>query len=283
MDGVIVIVDCAFLPPALALMLTVPTARAVTLPLFTVATVESELRQVIGGKIWPPPASSAVALRRKMRPIVTFATPGITDSCATVGGGTMRKVDVPCLPALDAITRTVPGEIALTAASYCDWETTCAIDGFEVDHATGRLKTRLPCRSATTTVYVLLPPTCTVPESGEIVSDPAGSDEKTRTVARPLFPAVVTVIVTVPAASALTTPFADTVARVLSLVDQMIGWLTVVKRDAESSNATESCHCCPTSTPTESGLMTMDATGAGDGTMICAEPFTPSLVAVIVV
>ena len=105
----------------------------------------------------------------------------------------------------------------------------------------------------------------------------------TVTVAVPLCPSLVAVMVTVPAATAVTTPEVVTVAIFASLVDQVTtrpdSVFPLASRVVAVRVADE-----PTATCDDAGVTTTDATGTGAGafTVICALPVFPSLVAVIV-
>src|SRR5437764_14728236 len=102
----------------------------------------------------------------------------------------------------------------------------------------------------------------------------------TVTLAVPLFPSLVAVIVAVPAATPVTRPFAETVAALALLVAQlMLRPLSAVP--LASLGVAVSCTVAPTSSTGAAGLTLTDATGTGV-TVTVAVPFCPSLVAVIV-
>lgn len=105
----------------------------------------------------------------------------------------------------------------------------------------------------------------------------------TVTVAVPDFPSLVAVIVTVPAATAVTTPDVVTAAILLSPDDHatsrpvsVFPLASCVTAVSVSDDPIESCD--------DAGVTTTDATGTGAGalTVTCAVPTFPSLVAVIV-
>src|SRR5207253_1363090 len=102
----------------------------------------------------------------------------------------------------------------------------------------------------------------------------------TVTVAMPLFPSLVAVIVTDPAATPVTRPVADTVAIAgLALVHMMARPASTLP--AASFGVAVSCAVPPTKTVAVAGLTTTEATGTVD-TVTAAVPLWPSLVAVIV-
>src|SRR5437879_5154327 len=96
----------------------------------------------------------------------------------------------------------------------------------------------------------------------------------------PLWPSLVAVIVTEPAACAVTTPDADTVARLASLVDQVITRPARAFPPASFGVATNGTFC-PTRRVAAAGVTDTDATGAFT-VVTLAVPLIPSLVAVMV-
>ena len=96
----------------------------------------------------------------------------------------------------------------------------------------------------------------------------------------PLFPSLVAVIVAEPVATAVTRPFASTVATPGALVVQSIA-RPESGFPLASSGVAVSCWVPPTETVAELGLTATDATGTGF-TVIADVPLFPSLVAVIV-
>ena len=100
------------------------------------------------------------------------------------------------------------------------------------------------------------------------------------TLAVPLFPSLVAVIVADPAAFAVTNPLALTVATVVLLLAHVIV-RPVSTLPAESLVVTDSCAVWPMIRLDEAGLTATEATGT-TVTVTVAVPFLPSLVAVIV-
>jgi len=83
------------------------------------------------------------------------------------------------------------------------------------------------------------------------------------TLAAPLWPWLVAVIVTCPTATPVTMPSWDTVATVVSLVAHVTGWS--VGFPAESSGVAVSHTTCCSITLADSGLTATDAAVAGGG------------------
>src|SRR5437867_836294 len=100
------------------------------------------------------------------------------------------------------------------------------------------------------------------------------------TLAEPLFPSLVAVIVTDPAATPVTRPLADTVASAAFELVHVTA-RPVSTFPAASLGAAVSCVVAPTNTVAVAGLTVTDATGTLD-TVTAAVPLCPSLVAVIV-
>src|SRR5437660_6759434 len=109
---------------------------------------------------------------------------------------------------------------------------------------------------------------------------PLGGGAVTVTVAVPLLPSLVAVIVVLPAATAATRPVPLTDATApLAVVQTMARPLRVLP--AASLGVAVSCTDCPAGTEALAGLTTTDATGTV-ATVILAVPLFPSEVAVIV-
>jgi hypothetical protein len=108
----------------------------------------------------------------------------------------------------------------------------------------------------------------------------AGAGALTVTVAEPLLPSLVAVIVAVPGATPVTTPDGDTVA-IAVLLDAHVMARPVSAFPLASSVAAVSVVVCPTTTAAVEGVTFTDATGAAV-TVTVAVPLFPSLDAVIV-
>ena len=114
---------------------------------------------------------------------------------------------VPLLPSLVAVMVTGPGDTAETKPV----DETVAIAVFELAHATVRPVRGAPFASFGVAVNCTVWPT-TTPAVAGVMSTVATGGTVTVTVAVPLLPSLVAVIVTVPAATPLTSPVHETVA-----------------------------------------------------------------------
>src|SRR2546422_8095146 len=113
-----------------------------------------------------------------------------------------------------------------------------------------------------------------------VIATAATGTFATVTVAVPLFPSLVTVIVADPAATPVTSPVADTVAMAGFALVHVIA-RPVRTLPAASLGVAVSCAVLPTKTFVVAGLTATEATGTVD-TVTAAVPLWPSLVAVIV-
>src|SRR5439155_924875 len=137
----------------------------------------------------------------------------------------------------------------------------------------------LPLASLRVAVSCTVPPTYMLGAVGLTVTDATGTIA-TVTLAVPLFPSLVAVIVADPAATPVTSPAADTVAiAVFELVHATPRPVSTFP--AASFGVALSCVVAPTKTFAVAGLTVTEATGTLD-TVTAAVPACPSLVAVIV-
>src|SRR5207249_6986449 len=137
----------------------------------------------------------------------------------------------------------------------------------------------LPTRRSSDLVSCTVAPTSTTAVAGLTVTDATGTFA-TVTLAVPLFPSLVAVIVADPAATPVTSPAADTVAiAVFELVHATPRPVSTFP--APSFGVALSCVVAPTKTFAVAGLTVTEATGTLD-TVTAAVPACPSLVAVIV-
>src|SRR5207249_7971932 len=138
----------------------------------------------------------------------------------------------------------------------------------------------LPLASRGVAVSCTVCPTATVPELGVTVTAATGATV-TVTLAVPLCPSLVAVIVTgPPAATPLTSPLPFTLAIAL-LLDCQVITRPVNGLPLASRGVAVSCTVCPIATVPELGVTVTAATGA-TVTVTLAVPLCPSLVAVIV-
>src|SRR6266566_1412673 len=272
--GFTMIAALALLPSLAAVMLAVPAASAVTSPLpFTVATPGASLDQVI---VRPesgfPLASSSVAVSCCVAPAYIDAVAGLTLTEATGTGFTV--IAAPALfPSLVAVMFAEPTATPGTSP----FAFTVATLGASLDQVIVRPESGLPLASSGVAVSCWVPPTTIVAAVGLTVSDAMGIVTVMAAVA--LLPSLVAVTFAVPAATAVTSPLASTVATPAASVDHV---MTRPVRTLPSASWSVAVICCVAPTPTvaAAGLTLTDATGAGFTVMAALPPF-PSLVAVI--
>src|SRR6266566_2871708 len=269
-----VIAALPLLPSLAAVMLAVPAASAVTSPLpFTVATPGASLDQVI---VRPesgfPLASSSVAVSCCVAPAYIDAVAGLTLTEATGTGFTVIAAAA-LFPSLVAVMFAEPTPTAGTSP----FAFTVATLGASLDQVIVRPESGLPLASSGVAVSCWVPPTTIVAAVGLTVSDATGIVTVTAAVA--LLPSLVAVTFAEPAATAVTSPLASTVATPAASVDHV---MTRPVRTLPSASWSVAVICCVAPTPTVAavGLTLTDATGAGFTVMAALPPF-PSLVAVI--
>jgi hypothetical protein len=182
---------------------------------------------------------------------------------------------VPLFPSLVAVIVAEPAATPVTTPL----DETVAIPVLELDHVTARPVRTLLFASRVVAVSCAVCPTVTLAVAGVTLTDATGTTE-TATVAVPLFPSLVAVIVAEPAATPVTTPLVETVAMpVLELVHVTVRPVSTLL--FASRVVAVSCTDCPTLTLGVVGATLTDATGIGV-TVTVAVPLFPSLVAVIV-
>jgi len=207
-------------------------------------------------------------------PDATLAVDGSTVTLPT-GTSVTVMVAVPDLPSLVAVIVAVPGSTPVTTPP-CDTVATSALLVLQV---TCRPVSVFPDTSFVVAVSVVVPRTNIVALDGETVTVETGTDV-TVTVAVPVFPSLVAVIVTVPGATPVTTPLVDTVAIDEALVDH-VTVRPVSVLPFTSLVVALNVDVPPTTTVAVDGVTVTVATGAGV-TVTVAVPVLPSLVAVIV-
>src|SRR6266568_4036511 len=268
-----VIAELPLFPSLVAVIFAKPGATPVTSPLpLTVATPGASVDQVIARpESGLPLASSGVAVSCCVPPTRIVALVGLKLTDAT---GTMTVIAaLPLLPSLVAVMVAVPAASAVTSPLPF----TVATPGASLDQVIVRPESGLPLASSGVAVSCWVPPTTIVAAVGLTVSDATGIVTVTAAVA--LLPSLVAVTFAVPAATAVTSPLASTVATPAASVDHV---MTRLVRTLPSASWSVAVICCVAPTPTVAavGLTLTDATGAGF-TVIAALPPFPSLVAVI--
>src|SRR2546425_419405 len=204
---------------------------------------------------WPVPSSTSVNASVTEESVVLA-----TARSNTVPGGTglpavTVTAAVPLCPSLVALIVTAPAPAPVTSPV----EGTVATAGVLDSQVTDRPESTLPAASFSVAVSCTVAPTSTTAVTGLITTDATGTFA-TVTLADPLLPSLVAVIVTAPAATPITRPLADTVAiAVFELVH-------VTARPASTFPAASlgvalSCVVAPTNTVAVAGLTVTDATG----------------------
>src|SRR6266550_7151538 len=193
------------------------------------------------------------------------------------GSGTCTvTTDVPLLPSLVAVIVVVP-PLATSVTSPLG-ETVATVVVLDV-HATVRPVSVVPLASLRVTVSCTVPPTGRVAGAG-LTTTVATGTSATVTVALPVRPSLMAVIVAVPTAPPVTSPLADTDATVGAL-EVHVTARPVSALPAESFGVAASCTVCPTPMLADAGATCTEATGT-IATLIVAVAVLLSLVAVIV-
>src|SRR6266550_698112 len=256
--GVTVIADVPLCPSLVAVIVTgPPAATPLTSPLpFTLAIAllldcQVTTRPVNG----LPFASLGVAVSCTVLPTATPAVAGVTVTDAT-GTGVTVMAAVPLWPSLVAVIVAEPATLVVTSPLLL---TVATVVLFEA-HVTVRPVKTLPFASLRVAVSCTVPVIAMFAALGDTVTAATGATV-TVTVAVPLWPSLVAVIVTgPPAATPLTSPLPFTVAIVLSL-DCQVMTRPVNGLPFASRGVAVSCTVCPCSTLTEAGVTVTAATG----------------------
>ena len=140
---------------------------------------------------------------------LTVAVLGVIDTEPTTGAATATAT-VPAFPSLVAVTFVLPGATAVMSPAGV----TVAIPVFALAQVTARPASALPCASRGVAVTCCVPPVVRLTVGGSTLTEAtaAGGGAVTVTADVPVFPSLVAVIVALPAATAVTVPFAATVA-----------------------------------------------------------------------
>ncbi len=182
---------------------------------------------------------------------------------------------VPDLPSLVAVITTVPGVTPVTRPVGDTVATAAALD----DQVTTRSVTTVPFTSSTVALNWRVDLATIDDPCGRMLTDPTAKLEIV-SAADPLFPSLVAVIVALPAATAVTTPCAETVATAVFELDHATAGPVTTLPEASFSVAA-SCVVCPTDIESGAGVIVTVATAACP-TLTVATPVFPSDVAVIV-
>src|SRR5205809_191774 len=256
--GVTVIADVPLCPSLVAVIVTgPPAATPLTSPLpFTLAIAllldcQVTTRPVNG----LPFASLGVAVSCTVLPTATPAVAGVTVTDAT-GTGVTVMAAVPHSPCLRAVMTAAPAVTPVTSPLPLTVAMLLLLDGQLI----ARPVKGLPLASRGVAVSCTVPVIAMFAALGDTVTAATGATV-TVTVAVPLWPSLVAVIVTgPPAATPLTSPLPFTVAIVLSLHCQVMT-RPVNGVPVPSRGVAVSCTGCPCSTLTEAGVTVTAATG----------------------
>src|SRR2546421_8671378 len=263
-------------PSLVAVIVAEPATFPVTSPVpVSVATGVLLLAHVTERPVrMLPLASRRVALSCTVWPAGTLADAGLTVPDAT-GTPLTVMLAVPLWPSLVAVMVTAPATTPVTSPLLLTVAIVLSLDDQLI---AGPVK-GLPLRSRGGAVSCTVCPIATVPELGVPVTAATGATV-TVTLAVPLCPSLVAVIVTgPPAATPLTSPLPFTLAIAL-LLDCQVTTRPVSGLPFVSLGVAVSCTVLPTATPAVAGVTVTDATGTGV-TVMAAVPLWPSLVAVI--
>ena len=180
----------------------------------------------------------------------------------------------PLRPSLVAVMLAVPGAIAVTTPLPL----TVATPVLPLLQTIVRPESTLSFASRSTAVAVVVLPTVRVepPRVTDTLFTGAGD---TVSVTTSLLPSLVPVMIALPAASAVTTPLAFTVATVVALLLHVtVRPVSTVPFDERSTAL--ACTVCPTTIDESVSETSTESTGIGE-TVTVAVPLFPSLVAVI--
>jgi hypothetical protein len=219
-------------------------------------------------------ASLSVAVNDCIPPTGSVAEDGLTVTDETGIGVTVMDA-VPLLPSLVAVIVTgPPAETAVTMPVLASTLATAAL--LEL-HVTERPVSTLSLASFAVAVSCCVAPATILAEGGLTVTLETGTNV-TLTTDVPIFPSLVAEIVAVPVETAVTSPFASTVAAELSDVQVKVRPV----RAAPLASLATAVSCCvfPITTLAEAGLTVTVATETAV-TVIEELPLWPSLVAVI--
>lgn len=254
-----VIEAVADFPSLIAVIVAAPADTAVTAPLaVTVATPGVFDDHAIARLLSTLPLASVRTAAMVVAPPTTIlAVVGVRVIVAT-GASDTPTADVALCPSLVAVIVVLPGPTAVTTPV----EDTVATVGWLDVQVTVRPVNTFPLPSFVTGVIVIVgPPTSRLALVGVTVMDATGTFD-TVTVAVPLFPSLLAVIVAVPTATAVTTPLLDTVAMAVGL-DAHVTIRPDNSVPFTSRTVAESVLVPPITMVALVGLTTTDPTGVG--------------------
>jgi hypothetical protein len=255
-DVVTVTAAVPLLPSLIAVIVAPPAATPVTSPPFTVATAVLLLPHVTTRPTRTfPLASRGVAVTCTVCPAATLADDGLTLTDATGAAVAVTVIPaVPFLPSLVAVTIAGPAATPVTRPLPF----TVATPVLLLAHVTTRPVRAFPFASRSVAVSCAVCPTGTLASVGATLTDATGGGG-TVTVAVPLCPSLVAVIVAEPAATPVANPLALTVAWPALLLAHV-----TTRPDSAlplaSRGVAVSWIVCPTLTLDDAGATSTDAT-----------------------
>jgi hypothetical protein len=274
--GITVIDDVPLFPSLVAVIVAPPTETAVTSPaLFTVAIAVLLDDHVTNRPVSTLLLASLVSAESCwVAPAITLAVAGLTVTEAT-GTGITARIALPDFPSLVAMIVVVP---AATAVTTPEGEIVAIVWSAVLQITTRPVRTLLLASNVVAVACVVCP-TWTVDADSATLTDATGIGV---TVIEdvPLLPSLVAVITALPAATAVTNPVDETLARVGSL-DDHVTTRPVSALPLRSWGVAVNWCVKPTVSVADEGLTATVATGTV--TVIEAVPVLVSLVAVIVV
>src|SRR5438132_434054 len=220
---------------------------------FTVTAAVPLCPSLVAVIVAAPAASLVTALSCVVAPTTTVAVAGFTTTEAT---GTVDTVTaaVPACPSLVAVIVTAPTATPVTRPLA----ETVPTAPLPVVQVSARPLSTLPLASLRVAVSCTVPPTYMLGAVGLTVTDATGTFD-TVTLAVPLCPSLVAVIVADPTATPVTRPLAETVAIVVLLVVQ-VTVRPVSTFPFASLTTAPSCCAEPTEMVAAAGLTATEAT-----------------------
>src|SRR5688572_11275227 len=259
--------------PLVAVIAALPAETPLTNPVDeTVAMVlsDDENVTVLFGTTRPR-SSSTCAVTWAVAPCWTRTCAGVTTTALGGRGFTVTDV-VPVFPSTVAVMVALPGECAVTTPV----DVTVATLGRFVDHITTRPVSGLPATSSGCACSCAVWPSISDCEVGVTRTDATGMAD-TVTDAWSVFPSEEAVMMAPPGASAVTVPFALTVATPSLLLLQVIGRPVRIPPDAALVSAVN-WKLSSTNSDLLPGVTRTLATGIAV-TVTCAMPLRPPVLA----
>ena len=218
---VTVIVALPMASPAWAVISAMPLPTAVTSPWSsTVATVSSLLDQVTASSIIAFPCwSSTVAVNCTVAPVISsVCEDGSIVIVVATGSGTATVIDA--LP-IASPTRAVISAMPLSTAVTRPWSVTVATDSSPLDQVTVASAITFSCWSRTVAVNCSVAPIISREYAAGSIVMLVATGSETVIAAVPMASPAWAVISVMPFPTAVTRPFASTVATVSSPLDQV--------------------------------------------------------------